>query len=130
MMPQIRQSPLDTAIAPDWIVFGRLDNKLLDLLSDTRSATQSSLLTAVTLLSDQALVPPEENDGRDKRSGRCEALPAEWIGECSKAAAFSVDQAQPSTTEVRFQDTVFCYEMGNDVLPVPPPARNHGDEHV
>ena len=52
-------------------------------------------------------------------------------GRMRKAAAFRVGQAQPSTTEVRFQDTVFCYEIGDDVLLVPlQPAGHHGDEHV
>jgi hypothetical protein len=57
-MPQVRQGPLDAAVAPGRILFRHADHELLDLLGDPRSAKRSSLLTPVKLLGDQSLVPP------------------------------------------------------------------------
>src|SRR6266496_4453333 len=68
MMPQIRQGTLDPSIAPGRIFFGHLDNELLDLLSDTRSATRLSLRAPVKLLGAQSLVPAHEGLGRGERS--------------------------------------------------------------
>ena len=53
------------------------------------------------------------------------------MGECRKAAAFGVGEAEPATTELRFEDAVFREEIRDDLLLVPlEPASNHSDQDV
>jgi hypothetical protein len=58
VMSQIRESTLEASIVPGRIVCGHLDHELLDLLSDTRSATRSALRAPIKRVGDQLLVPP------------------------------------------------------------------------
>ena len=131
VMPQIRQGPLDASIAPGRILFGHADDELLDLLSDTRSAQRSPLLAPVKLLGDEALIPAQEGLGRHKRGELFQTLAPERVGQRRKAAAFGIGEAQPTPTEVGFEDAVFLKEVGDDLLLVPlEPAGDHGDKDM
>ena len=55
LMAQIRQGTLNATVTPGGVLLGHAQDQLLDVLGDTRSATQSSLLAAVTLLGAQSL---------------------------------------------------------------------------
>ena len=77
------------------------------------------------------MIPAQERVGRNQRRHRFEALTAKRVGECREAAAFGVCKTEPSATELRFEDTVFLLEVGDDLLLVLlQPAGHHGDEHV
>src|SRR5215475_2523447 len=77
VMSQIRECPLNPAIAPGRIVCGHLDHELLDLCSDTRSATQASLCAPVKLCGDEALIPSQEGVGGDEGRDLLETLATE-----------------------------------------------------
>jgi hypothetical protein len=80
VMPQIRQGPLDAAIAPGRILFGHTDHELFDLLGHTRSAKRSAMPAPVELLRNQAVVPAHEGVGRRDRGHLLQALTAERVG--------------------------------------------------
>ena len=115
-MPQVRESALDPSVAPGRIVFGHPDHELLDLLSDTRSATRSSPLAPIKLLGDQVLVPPQEGVRSGKRRDVFQALASEWVGERREAAPFGIGEAKATTAELGFQHAVFRYEIGDDAV--------------
>src|SRR5436309_6076362 len=107
MMPQIRQGPLDAAVAPCPVLLGHTPDQLLDFLGDTRSARLSSLRAAVKLLGDQALVPAHEGVWCGERGYLFEALATERVRERGEPAALGVGQAQPAATELSFEHTIF-----------------------
>jgi len=130
-MPQIRESTLDPSIAPGRIFFGHLDHELLDLLSDTRSATRSSLRIPIKLVGDQLLVPPQEGVGSDKGRHVLQALAAEWVGQRREAAPFGIREAKATTAELGFEHAVFRQKIRDDLLLVTlQPASNHGNQNM
>jgi len=130
-MPQIRERTLDPSIAPGRIAFGHLEHELLDLLSDTRSATWSSLHTPIKLLGDQVLVPPQEGVRSDKGRYFLQASTAEWVGQRREAAPFGIREAQATTAELGFEHVVFCKEIRDDLLLMTlQPASNHGNQNM
>jgi hypothetical protein len=130
-MTQIGQGVLDAPVAPRRILLRHTHHKLFDLLRHTRAAELAARLTAVKLLSDQALVPPQEGLGGHKRRRLFQTLAAERVGQRGEAAALGVGETEPSATELRFEDTVFREEIDDDLLLVPlQPAGHYGNEHV
>jgi hypothetical protein len=108
-----------------------VEHELLDLLSDTRPAQRTPLLAPITLLSDEAAIPAQEGLGRHKRGECLQTLATEWVGQCRKAAAFSISEAEPTATEVGFKDAVFLKEIRDDLLLVPlEPSSNHSNQDV
>src|SRR2546427_7029837 len=130
-MPQMRQSALNAAITPAWILFGHAHDELLDLLCHWGPPQMCAALAPIKLLGDQSLVPAQERVRRSEQGDLLEALAAKRVGERGKATAFRVRQAQPAATELGFEHTIFLNEIGDDLLLVPlQPAGHHGDEHV
>jgi hypothetical protein len=89
---------------------------LLDLLSDTRSATPSSLCAPVKLRGDQSLEPLQESVGSDEGRDLLKALATERVSERCKTAAFGVSEAQSITAEVSFQDAIFLKQTRQGVV--------------
>src|SRR5215468_1363534 len=106
MMSQVLQGTLDASVAPGGILFRHTGNVLLDLLRNRRSA-QRALLASITLLGDEAAIPAQEGLGRHKRGEFLQTLATERVGQRRKAAAFGIREAQPTATEVGFEDAVF-----------------------
>src|SRR2546426_10330373 len=107
MMAQVRQRPLDPSIAPGGVLFRHADHELLDLLGDTRSAQRAPLLAPIKLLDNKVAIPAQESLGRHQRGEFLETLAAERVGQRRKAAAFGISEAEPTATEVGFEDAVF-----------------------
>jgi hypothetical protein len=58
-----------------------------------------------------------------------QALAPKRVGEGGQSSALGIGEAEPATTEPRFQHTVFCEEIRDSLLLVPlEPARDHSDE--
>src|SRR5262245_42532447 len=130
-MSEIRECPLNPAIAPGRIVCGHLDHELLDLCSDTRSATQASLCAPVKLCGDQALIPSQEGVGGDEGRDLLETRATERVSEHRKAAAFGVSELQATTAEVSFGDANFLKQISNHLLLMPlQPAGYHDAEYM
>src|SRR5438034_1002690 len=102
--------------APGRIFFGHLDHELLDLLSDTRSATRSSLRIPIKLVGDQLLIPPQEGVGSDKGRHVLQALAAEWVGQRREATPFGIREAKATTAELGFEHAVFRQKIRDDLL--------------
>lgn len=85
-MPQVRQRPLDAAIAPGRMLFGHADDQLLDLRRDTGTSKLTAVLTAVCLL----LPPPP--------AARCSVSAAFHFG---THFAFYVSARRPSQRRPR-----------------------------
>jgi hypothetical protein len=66
MMSQIRQGSLDPSIAPRRIFLCHVHDQLFDLFCDTRAARRLTMVTAIELLRDEAMVPAQEGLGRRK----------------------------------------------------------------
>ena len=130
-MPQVRQGPLDTAIAPGRMLVRHADNELLDLLSDPRAATLMALRASVELLRDQPLVPAQEGVRRGNRRDLFEALTAKRVGERRAVTALGVGQAQPAPAKLGVEHAVFRAERRHNRLLVPlEPPGDHGDQNV
>ena len=85
-----------------------MPSQLIGLLGDTRSAKLLPVLTPVTLLHDQSLVPLQEGVGCHEGCRFLEALAAEWVEQHHKPLAVGIGEAQPAVaTELGFEDTVF-----------------------
>jgi hypothetical protein len=55
-------------------------------------------------------------------------LAAEGVRKRREATAFGVRQAQPTATELSFEDAIFLKEIRDGLLLVPlEPSRNHGN---
>ena len=53
------------------------------------------------------------------------------MGQRGEAAALGLGEMEPSASELRFEDTVFREEIGDDLLLVPLQlAGHHSNEHV
>jgi hypothetical protein len=131
MMPQIRQGPLNAAIAPRGILLGHADHELFNPPRDTRAAKLLTMPAPIELLGDQALVPPHEGVGGGEGRHHFETLAAKRVSEHREATMFRVRQAQPAALELSFQDTVFLHKVGDHLLLVLLyPASNHGNEYV
>jgi hypothetical protein len=107
VMAQVLQGPLDASVAPSRVLCRHADHKLLDFLSDTRSAPRAPRLTPITLLSDEAAIPAQEGLGRHKRGECLQTLAPERVGQRSKATAFGIREAELPPTSVGFEDAVF-----------------------
>jgi len=105
-MPQVRESTLDTAIAPGPVLFGHTHDELLNLLLDTRTSKRAALLTPVKLLGDQSLGPAQEGLGCDEDRHVVQAFASKRVGECREA----------TPTELRFEHAIFFAEIGDDLL--------------
>ena len=57
LMPQIRQRPLETTVAPAGVFLSHAHDELLHLLGDTRSAQLSPLRAPVELPRDELPIP-------------------------------------------------------------------------
>ena len=97
-MPQVCQGPLDATVTPRRVLLRHAYDDLFDCLGDTRSAKRFALLAAVELVCNQSLVPAQEGLGRGKRGEFLQTFTTERVGQCRKAAAFSISEAEPTAT--------------------------------
>jgi len=116
LLGQVRQGPLDTAIAPGSILVRHADNELFDLLRDPGAAKRMALLASVELLRDKPLVPAQEGVRRGNRRDLFEALTAKRVGQRRKPPAFGVGEPQPAATEWGFEHAIFLLQVGDHLL--------------
>src|SRR6266571_6269711 len=105
-MPQVRQGTLDAAVTPRRVLVRHAYDELFDFLGDTRASKRFALLAAIERVCNQSLVPTQEGIGRGEGGELCEALTAQWIRQCCETAALGVSQAQPTATELGFEDAI------------------------
>jgi hypothetical protein len=106
-------------------------DELFYLLGHTGAATRATLLAPVKLLRDQSCVPAQQGVGCGQGRERLEALATERVGQCGKAAALGISQAEPPTAEMGFERAVFLLEVGDRLwlVPLEPPG-DHGDQEM
>jgi hypothetical protein len=130
-MSQVRQRPLDAAIAPGRILFGHAHDQLLNFLGDTGSAKLTTLLAPVKFLGDQSLIPAHEGIGRHEGCYLFEALGANWVRKRRETTAFRIRQVQPAATKLGFENAVFLKKIGDNLLLVLlEPSSDHGDQDL
>src|SRR5215510_12683880 len=83
-MTEVRERPLDAAVAPRRFFLGYAHNELLHLLGNTAPATLTTLRTPVKLLGDQSFVAMQEGVGRGDYGDLLEALATERMGQCGE----------------------------------------------
>ena len=130
-MSEIRQRALETAIAPGPVLFGHAHDELLNLLRDAGAAQLLSLLAAVKLVGDSTFVPAHEGIWRGEGGKLFEVLAAQWVGQGSETAPFSIAEPQAACCELCFENAILFLEVGDDVLLRPiDPTGDRRDEHV
>jgi hypothetical protein len=86
---------------------------------------------AVELPRNELSTPAHERVRHDKRSDLVQTLASKWVRERGAATALSIGQAQPSATELGFEDTIFFLKVHDDLLLVTlKPASVHGKEKL
>ena len=90
-MVQVFQSPLDSRIAPAWVVLGHLDNQATDLLHD--AGAPDALPRKGPLCGDQTTMPGQDRVGSHDACDPSKYSPAEWFPFGSQSATLVVGQA-------------------------------------